>query len=156
MKIENNNYMSNFPNTQLTSESFQLPTRFFNSLVGVDRILDQLNDISMLPKVSNFPPYNIRKDGEYTYVIEMAVAGFTREEIDITINQSKLTIVGSKPEEVGVSYIHKGIANRDFTREFTLADSIEVKSASMENGILVVMLENIIPEHKKMKKLDIL
>lgn len=158
--VNNVNYLSvleNKLNTVGLPNSY-VPSSVFNQFVGVDRLLNTLNDLSSSPKTSNYPPYNIRKDSEYKYTIEMAVAGFNKEEIEITINEGKLTVVGSKKEEeeVETSYIHKGIANRDFTREFILADTVEVNNASMENGILLISLENVIPEHKKMRKLEIL
>jgi len=99
------------------------------------------------------PPYNIIKKNERDYAIEIAVAGFKNYEIDITAEGNKLTVVGKvKAEQVG-EYLHKGIANRDFSHSFTLAETVVVRSADIENGLLVIQLENVIPEEKLPRKI---
>lgn len=107
---------------------------------------------------SNFgyPPYNIKKVDDNHYLIEMAVAGFAKQEIDVVLEDGKLTIQGnSSSDDDGTHVLWKGISNRAFTRTFTLADTIEVHNAELINGMLKIWLENIIPEHKKPKKIDI-
>jgi molecular chaperone IbpA len=131
------------------------------STVGFDRMfstLETVNDIltNTAVKTPSYPPYNIVKTGDNTYTIEMAVAGFTMENIEITLEDSLLTVTGNKKEsDETVDYLYRGIALRNFTRSFTLADTVEVKGADIVNGLLVISLENIIPEAKKPKKIPI-
>lgn len=106
--------------------------------------------------IPNYPPYNIKKTGDNKYVIEIAVAGFTKSEIEITVDDDKLTVKGSAKENTDSgSYLFKGIGLRDFTRTFALNDQVEIKGAAMFNGLLKIALERIVPEHKKPKKVDI-
>ena len=106
----------------------------------------------------NYPPYNIVKTGDYSHVIEVALAGYSKAEVDVIVQENFLTIKSSdlptteKPKD---DLIHKGIAKRAFTRKFTLADDIEVKDAKLENGLLVIDLEQIVPEHKKPKTIKV-
>ena len=126
--------------------------------VGFDRIFDRISALQM-PSAStknpNYPPYNITKESDTTYIVEMAVAGFTDETIDIEVKDSILTIEGKVTESTGKEYIHKGIAARAFTRSFTLAETVVVREAGLENGMLRILLENIIPEERKPKKISI-
>lgn len=130
--------------------------------VGFDKtfklLASQLDGIGKA--LPGYPPYNIKKVEDNKYVIEMAVAGFSKTDLEITLDGGKLTISGKTKEaddgdNAGAYYFYKGIAERAFTRHFTLADSVEIKNAEMVNGILKVWLENFIPEHKKPKKIDI-
>ena len=135
-------------------------TSFFNdftkSAVGFDDVFKRLNDFAeALPKTAPYPPYNIRKTGENTYVIEIAVAGFGKQDIELTLEDNILTIKGSITSDNPTEYVFKGIADRAFTRKFTLADTVEVKNADLINGMLRVWLERFIPESKKPKKIDI-
>lgn len=128
--------------------------------VGFDRMfstLETVNDIlTNTPSAPTYPPYNIVLVSENHYTIELAVAGFTMTDIDVTMEGSTLTVSGSKKEtRVEANYLHKGIALRNFTRTFTLADTVEVKSADIVDGLLVISLENIIPESKKPRKIPI-
>ena len=123
---------------------------------------DQFNKLAKLhddltKNIPNYPPYNIRKTGENTYSIEMAVAGFGQGEIDIEIDGGKLIVRGntSSEDESEGNYLFKGIAQRAFTRTFAIDDQIEVKDAELFNGMLKVALERIIPEHKKPKKVEV-
>lgn len=126
-----------------------------NTTVGFEPILKRLAEISeTFPKVPNYPPYNIKKIDEKKYVIEMAVAGFGKQDIEIELEDGKLTVKGSYTSDEG-EYLHKGIAERAFTRQFTLADSVEVKNADIINGMLKIWLERFIPEEKKPKKIPI-
>lgn len=134
----------------------QLPNmdRYF---VGADRVMKKLADIAdqSVQVVSKYPPYNIKKVDEDRYVIEMAVAGFGKNELDIELADSKLKISGNVKSDDTAEYLFKGIAERGFTREFTLADNVEVKSSSLVNGMLKIWLEAFVPEDKKPKKINI-
>ena len=130
--------------------------------VGFDKtfkaLASQLDGIGKA--LPGYPPYNIKKVADDKYVIEMAVAGFAKTDLEITLDGGKLTIAGKTKEaddldSANAYYFYKGIAERAFTRTFTLADTVEIKNAEMVNGILKVWLENFIPEHKKPKKIDI-
>jgi molecular chaperone IbpA len=104
---------------------------------------------------NNFPPHNIIKADENKYVVELAVAGFSKDEIDIEVQENTLTIKGEKQEKEECQYLHRGIGTRSFTKSITIADTIEVKGAEFKDGILRIGLENIIPEHKKPRKIEI-
>jgi molecular chaperone IbpA len=123
---------------------------FENFIRDVEKILD--SEI----KPSTFPPHNIIKADDNKYVVELAVAGFTKEEIDIQVQEGNLTIKGEKKEGTPDNqYLHRGIGTRSFTKVITIADTIEVKGAEIKDGILRVGLENVIPEHKKPRKIEI-
>ena len=129
---------------------------FDRFLIGFD---DQWNRISkfhddLAKNIPNYPPFNIKKIGENQYTIEVAVAGFSKSEINIELDGGVLTIKGASQEDGG-EYIHKGIAGRNFTRTFAIEDQIEVRGADMFNGMLKVFLERIIPEHKKPKTIEV-
>jgi molecular chaperone IbpA len=138
--------------------------RFF---VGMDQYTKKLTNIAEQSSklAQNFPPYNIKKIDDSVYLIELAVAGFDESDIDIELANGTLTIKGNvKPSEdyredngeyAFPVYVHKGIAQRSFTRQFTLADNVEVKGADLQNGMLRVTLEAIIPESKKPRKIAI-
>jgi len=123
---------------------------FENFIRDVEKMLD--NEV----KPSTFPPHNIIKADENKYVVELAVAGFAKDEIDISLQDGSLTIKGEKKESTpDIQYLHRGIGTRSFTKVITIADTIEVKGAEIKDGILRVGLENIIPEHKKPRKIEI-
>lgn len=105
--------------------------------------------------VPGWPPYNIAKVDENKYVIEVAVAGFGRSDLEIELHDNKLLIRGATKNDEKSTYLHKGIADRAFKREFHLADSVEVQNAEIINGLLRVWLENVIPDSKKPRKVDI-
>ena len=126
--------------------------------VGADRVMKRLADIAdqsaqMMPV--KYPPYNIKKVDDNRYVIELAVAGFGKTDIDIELQEGKLTVRGLCDTAESTEYLYKGIAERGFTREFTLADNVEVKSSTLANGMLKIWLEAFIPEEKKIKKVEI-
>ena len=133
---------------------------FDKFFVGFD---DQFNKMAKMhddltKNIPNYPPYNIKKTGDNTYVIELAVAGFAKQDIEIELADGKMLIKGnvnSDDADTTEAFLFKGIANRAFTRSFALDDHIEVNNAEMINGMLKVFLERIIPEHKKPKKIDI-
>jgi len=120
----------------------------------VTRMQKMHDDITK--NIPNYPPYNIRKNGENSYTIEMAVAGFGQNEIDIEIDGGKLVVKGNIASvDTEDNFLFKGIANRAFTRAFAIDDHIEVKDAEMFNGILKIALERLIPEEKKPKKIQV-
>ena len=126
--------------------------------VGFDDQFNRLAKIheDMSKNIPNYPPYNIKKTGDNTYVIEVALAGFSKQDIEIELNDGKVLIKGNiHSDEAEDNFLFKGIANRAFTRSFALDDQIEIQNAEMFNGMLKVFLERIIPEHKKPKKVDI-
>lgn len=126
--------------------------------VGFD---DQFNKMAKIhddltKNIPNYPPYNIKKTGDNTYVIEVAVAGFAKQDIEIELADGKMIIKGNvQSQEADENFLFKGIANRAFLRTFALDDHIEVKDAELFNGMLKVFLERIIPEHKKPKKVEV-
>lgn len=129
--------------------------KFHGHTVGFDHLASKLSALS--DSITKYPPYNIKKVDDNHYVIELAVAGFAKQDIDIEIHDGTLAIKGKVEslQEDDKDYIFKGIANRSFDRTFTLADNVEVKNAEMFNGLLRVWLEHIIPEHKKPKKIKV-
>jgi molecular chaperone IbpA len=132
----------------------------FNQLtpyaVGFDRVFDQLqNYASHNATSSGFPPYNIRKEGEYNFVIDMALAGFSKDDIEVEVADGLLTVRSIKENDENEESIYRGISYRKFNRKFTLADEIVVKDASLENGMLVISLERIVPEEKKSRMIKI-
>ena len=133
---------------------FNLPKQF-NTTIGFEPILKRLSEISeSFPKIPTYPPYNIKKVDENKYVIEIAVAGFGKQDIEVELQDGTLTVRGNVSSEEA-DYIYKGIAERAFTRQFTLADTVEVKNADLINGMLKIWLERFIPEEKKPKTIPI-
>jgi molecular chaperone IbpA len=131
---------------------------FDKVFVGFD---DQFNRIAKMhddltKHIPNYPPYNIKKVDEGRYLIEIAVAGFSQEEIEIEYSEDKLVVRGNaKESDETHEWLYKGIATRNFTRTFVLNDQVEVKGAALVNGMLQIGLERIIPEHKKSRKVEI-
>jgi molecular chaperone IbpA len=126
--------------------------------VGFDHFLNDAASMheQLAKAIPNYPPYNIKKIDENKYAIELAVAGFHRTDIEIEFVEDKLIIRGNANNDIPENnYLWKGISSRAFTRTFSLNDSIEVCGAELFNGILQVILERIIPEHKKPKKISI-
>lgn len=110
---------------------------------------------SIAANASTYPPYNIAKINEYEYVIEMAVAGFSEDDLDISIEENTLSVKGRIQIEDDKNYLHKGIAARDFSKQFVLNDQVVVNSATILNGVLLIKLERIVPESKKPRKIPI-
>ena len=133
----------------------------FNQLtpyaVGFDRVFDNLSRyVDNNATSTGYPPYNIRKEGDYNYVIEMALAGFAREDLEIEVADGVLTIRSVKEKsDDDVSNSYRGISYRKFNRKYTLADDIIVTGAKLENGLLMVQLEQVVPEEKKPRLIDI-
>src|SRR3954470_7873555 len=127
------------------------------STVGFDRLFDMLEN-STGQSQENYPPFDLIKEGENEYRIELAVAGFKPDELDITAQQNVLIVSGRKneeSEEKQSDYIYRGIANRSFERRFALADHIQVKGADIRDGLLAIALVREIPEAMKPKKINI-
>ena len=123
--------------------------------IGFDRTFDTLALLAnSKQQTSNYPPYNIRKLSEDKYIIELAVAGFEEEEIDIEAVGENLTIKGSKDKEASEGLVHQGLAARDFNKTFVLSDDMVIKGAALSNGMLYIGIERIIPEDKKPRKID--
>jgi molecular chaperone IbpA len=136
-------------------EQFKDFDKFF---VGFDDQFDKMQKLhgDLTKNIPNYPPYNIRKTGDNTYTIEMAVAGFGQSEIDIEIDGGKLVVRGNvTAENEANDYLFKGIASRAFTRAFAIDDQIEVKDAELFNGMLKIALERLVPEEKKPKKVPV-
>ena len=124
--------------------------------VGFDRVFDRLVDYSHNNMASTgFPPYNIKKVGAYGYEIEMALAGFGKEDIEVEVANGILTIRSVKDNSDEPEVLHRGISYRKFNRRFTLADDIIVTGAKLENGLLLIGLEQVVPEEMKPKLIDI-
>ena len=128
------------------------------STVGFDRLFDMLENSSLGQSGENYPPFDLIKLGDNDYRIELAVAGFKPDELDITAQQNVLIVSGRKSDEEdekGSNYIYRGIANRSFERRFALADHIQVRGADMKDGLLAIELVREIPEAMKPKKINI-
>lgn len=133
---------------------------FLRNAIGMDRVFE-----SMMPRIEhansgNYPPYNIIGVDDDNWLVEIAVAGFDKDEIDITVENGQLVIKGDHvtvEEDEGPEheYLHRGISSRSFERTFTLADHVEVKNADIKNGILTIALEREVPEALKPKRIEI-
>ena len=140
----------------------------FNQLrplsVGYDDVFDHFESMFNHQydsiNVPNYPPYNIIKTGKYTYDIQVALAGYGKKDVDVSFENSILTIKSVKDKEEkevedNDGVLHKGIAKRMFTKSFTIADEVEIKGAELKDGLLIVSMERIIPEHKKARTIKI-
>ena len=127
----------------------------FRHSVGFDR-MQRLVDAASTKSEVSYPPYNIETDGEDAYRVTVAVAGFDKKDLDVSLKDDTLSITGKKEDEVeGVSYLHRGIAGRSFQLKFNLADHIKVLNADLENGVLAVDLEREVPEAHKPRQIEI-
>ncbi len=127
------------------------------SAIGFDRLARLMDTARNAPDASGYPPYNIEKTGEESYVLTMAVAGFSEADIEITAQENTLTIAGkpqAQPED-GRRYLHRGIAGRAFERRFVLADHIVVEGADLANGLLHVALKQVVPETLKPRRIPV-
>ena len=149
--------------TNLSTLRIALQAFDFNTVtpyaVGFDRQFDRLWDYATHQAESTgFPPYNIQKTEDYKFIIEMALAGFDKKDISVEVADGVLTIKSIKDKDTGATdeyTLYKGISQRNFTRKFTLADEVVVNSAKMENGMLKIELERIVPEEKKPHKIKV-
>ena len=133
-------------------------TPYRRSTVGFDRLFDMLENSGSGNGGENYPPFDLIKTGDNDYRIDLAVAGFKADEIDITAQQNVLIVTGKKKEEEsdrGSDFIYRGIATRSFERRFALADHIQVRGADMKDGLLSIELVREIPEAMKPRKIDI-
>ena len=121
--------------------------------VGFDRTFGTL-EVLANSRQTNYPPYNIRKVSDDQYTIELAVAGFEENEIDIETTGENLTIKGSRDKDASEGLVHQGLAARDFTKTFVLSDDMIIKGAALSNGMLYIGVERVIPENKKPRKID--
>ena len=129
-------------------------THLYPSVVGFDRLLDTF-DTMLTEKPTTFPPHNIVKVDENNYLVELAVAGFNESEVTIEVLKNTLTIKGEKDLDDTRNYLHRGIGTRTFKKTVTLAETVQVDGASLENGILTVKLVNIVPVEKLPVKIAI-
>ena len=131
------------------------PTPFWRSTVGFDRLFEMLDQASHLQANDTYPPYNIERADEDNYRISLALAGFSPDEVTITAEQNVLTVEGSKTQKPEIDYLYQGISARPFRRVFNLADYVQVKSASFENGLLKIDLVCEVPEAMKPRRIAI-
>ena len=137
-----------------TPQDFQ---KMMGLTVGFDTFFDRFFDMDST-RDSGYPPYNIRKLNEVQYVIEVALAGFSKDDIEVEVTDGKLVIRSTEDKEgesQSDSFVHKGIAKRAFSRSFTLSDDIIVKGADLKDGMLNIELEKVIPEEKKSRLIPI-
>jgi molecular chaperone IbpA len=137
-----------------------LPTRVFdpfkNLTVGFDDIFDQLSSMSKyVNDIPNYPPYNIKKVGKDKYQLDMALAGFTKDDVKVETNDNTLTISASSSDKEDDSYVHKGIAKRAFKRQWTLVEHLEVQDAKLKDGVLTVDMKLNLPDEKKPRTIKI-
>jgi len=152
--------LSALANTFAFGPGFKYGTKDLDKFfVGFD---DEFNRMAKLhdevtKNIPNYPPYNIKKVDDNKYAIELAVAGFAKQDIELEFVDNKLIVTGKATEDSdNDTFLWKGIANRAFTRTFVLDDQVEIQNAEMLNGMLKIFLERIIPEHKKPKKIEIM
>ena len=131
----------------------------FNQLtpyaVGYDKMFDNLSRyVDNSVTSTGFPPYNIRKEGDYHYVIEMALAGFSKEDIEVEVADGTLSVRSDK-KDYAADNLYRGISFRKFNRKFTLSDDIVVNDAALDNGMLTINLERIVPEEKKPRLIEV-
>ena len=137
-----------------TPQDFQ---RMMGLSVGFDSIFDRFFNMDTT-RASGYPPYNIRKDNELQYSIEIALAGFSKDDIEVEVTDGQLVIrskENEKDEDKSESFVHKGIARRSFNRTFSLSDDIIVKGADLKDGMLIINLERVIPDEKKPRLIQI-
>jgi len=142
--------------TNLTLRSLDIPS-IHKFAVGFDQMFDELLRHTNTQSSTNYPPYNVVKYSEDKFAIELAVAGFKEGDIDVSIEKNQLTVKGEQAVslDTNTEYLYKGISARNFLRSWTLADYVEVTGAVVQDGILTVSLERIIPEEQKPKKIAI-
>jgi len=128
-------------------------TPYFRSTVGFDHLFNMLDQAA--DAGNGYPPYNIERTDETHYRISIAVAGFAEKDLTVDVKESVLTVTGKREEAAKQSYLHQGIAGRAFERRFQLAEHVEVRAAKLENGLLHVDLERVVPEEKKPRRIAI-
>ena len=127
--------------------------RFMGLSIGFDSMFNRMMNFPTTQQESGYPPYNIRKVDDYNYVIEIALAGFSERDIEVEVADGVISVrsLGEKGKQNldTPDYVHRGIANRSFSRKFTLADDIVVRGAEFQNGLLNITLERVVPDEKK-------
>ncbi|MBV9044058.1 MAG: Hsp20 family protein [Alphaproteobacteria bacterium] len=126
---------------------------YFRSTVGFDHLFDMLDRVS--DAGNGYPPYNIERTDETHYVISVAVAGFADKDLNVEVKDGVLTVTGKREEADNKSFLYQGIAGRAFERRFQLAEHVEVRAAKLENGLLHIDLERVVPEEKKPRRIAI-
>ena len=122
--------------------------------IGFGSVFNELDRVRSLPQ-SNYPPYNIRKGAtDDTYIIELAVAGFAEEDVTVSVKENNLTVSGELGDKDN-GFVHQGISQRKFTRNFVLSDDVVIKGADLSNGILSIYAERVVPEEKKARTIEI-
>ena len=135
-------------------QTLDLPS-LHRATVGFDRLFQEMDRAFENTKSAGYPPYNIVQINDNEYMISIAVAGFGMDNLDITLEKNILTVEGSQFESEDVNYLHKGIGSRNFRRQFTLADHIEVEQAVLDLGMLNIHLKRSVPEALQPKKIEI-
>lgn len=130
---------------------------FYRNTVGIDRLFDRIVNQIDSASATNYPPYDIIRVADDSYEIRIAAAGFRQGEIEVEFHEGRLTVQGNHDSQMSpeVEYLHHGISNRSWVRQFTLADYVEVRSAVMQDGVLTVRLERQVPEALKPKRIEI-
>ena len=126
---------------------------FFRSTVGFDQLFDLLEQRS--ESAPGYPPYNIERTDENNYRVTVAVAGFAEKDLNIEVRDGVLTVEGKRDQDNTVTFLHQGITGRGFQRQFQLAEHMEVRGATLENGLLSLDLERVIPEEKRPRRIMI-
>lgn len=142
--------------TQFQLRTIDLPA-FARHAIGFERLFEETSrNFANSRGNDNYPPYNIAQLDDTHYVIEVAVAGFAEDELDVELKDNILAVKGAKvKKETEITYTHKGISTRNFERVFTLNPDIQIKGATVQNGILAIALEHVVPEEQKPKKIQI-
>lgn len=136
--------------TQFAMDLFRDP--FF---IGFNRELERMSAVHQAATRQSYPPYDVLKLDEDTFQVSIAVAGFTKDNIDVSVDNSTLIVKGELTETTDAEYLHKGIASRKFTRTFALGEYMEVTGAKLEDGMLNITVDRIVPEEKKPKTIKI-
>jgi molecular chaperone IbpA len=139
-------------------QDHSVPAELYQHTVGFDRLLDDLRrNISYVNEsTTNYPPHNIRKVGEHLYALDIAVAGFRESDLQITVEKQVLSIVGTKPApSAEQEYLYRGLALRSFEKHIPLVETAEVRNASLEDGILTITVENVLPEKDRKRTIPI-
>jgi molecular chaperone IbpA len=128
----------------------------FRSTVGFDRLFDLLDSVGQYDSSQSYPPYNIERTDETHYRISLAVAGFAEKDLNVEVREGVLSVQGKQDSQPAKpSYLYQGIAGRTFERRFQLAENVEIRGARLENGLLHIDLERLVPEEQKPRRIQI-
>ena len=144
----------------MTTSTLSLFNKLRPVSVGFDSVFDHFESIfnDSLSLQTNYPPYDIVKTDEHSYVIELAVAGFSKKDIEVTVENGVLTVESNRQgnsESNGQEIIHRGISKRYFKKSFSISDDVEIRGAELKDGLLRISMEKIIPESRKRKEISI-